>query len=160
MWPLFTLCSLAVASGYFLMVQQVKEAAATPPPAGRFLAASMGTYRATVIDYVRQHPGAVVDASVNDDALQFPRWYTRHAQLGNHVIGSRTVVVYADVPDAAILAEALATLSQGSILAGMALPPAPGSSALTLHSPTGGDTGIAMPAVVPPGSAVWLATLE
>ncbi len=161
MWPLFTICALAVASGYFLVSREVQQAAVTTTRAERFLASNMSTYRSMVVNYVREHPGAVVDGSIDDEVLVYPPWYTRHPQWRNHVVGSRVVVVYSNVPDAVGLADELVALSKGSILAGRARPAsAGGASALTLHSPGRGDTGIAMPAVVPEGSAVWVATLE
>jgi hypothetical protein len=68
------------------------------------------------------------------------------------VVGSKVVAVYVTGPAASgVLAEML-HLSGGSIWVGTAH-----RSTGTLHSPTIGDTGIALPDGVPDQAPVWLA---
>jgi hypothetical protein len=160
MWPLFTLCAFAMVTGYVLVSEQVRDAAVASAPAAAALAANMGTYRSAVVDYVQGHPGAVENASVDMGVLNFPAWYSPLGPWRNVVVGTGTVVVYSQAVDAVGLAEQLASLSDGSVLAGLALPTAAPSSELTLHTPGGADTGIPLPAAVPAGSAVWMATLD
>jgi PilM len=162
MWTVFTVCAFAAASGYFLLAHELKNLVTPGERIAVPAATNLATYRAAVVNFVMQHPGAVVDGSVEDGALSFPQWFTRFPQWHNYVVGSRMVVVYGSLPEAAGLAEEVAKVARGSMLAGRALPgySPTGAPALTLHSPAQGDTAIVLPSVVPDGSAVWLASLD
>ncbi len=117
---------------------------------GRVLAESMATYRAAVVDMARAHP--TFEGQVSDAALHLPTWWQVQPALKATVEG-RTVAVYVQTDDQQKdLLQEMLRLAAGSILVGTA-----NLSSGTLHSPSTGDTGIALPSGVPDGVPVWLA---
>jgi hypothetical protein len=148
MWALWILAGMISVTGYFAVARDVNAAPATARSAD--MAWNMGVYRAAVIGYVGAHPG--FSGSVPAESLALPPWYRRDPRWKNKVEGGR-IAVYADdaVPDDVITE--LVTLSKNSLFVGIA------DDSGVLRSPLYGKTQIALPAGIPSGAAVWLATI-
>jgi hypothetical protein len=119
----------------------------------RALAEGMATYRAAVVEMARAQPA--FEGAVSEAALSLPTWWQVQPALKATVEG-RMVAVYVETNDeqAGVLQE-MFRLSAGSMMVGIA-----NKSSGTLHSPSTGNTGITVPAGVPDGAPVWLATRD
>lgn len=119
----------------------------------RALAEGMATYRAAVVEMARAQPA--FNGAVSEASLSLPAWWQVQPALKATVQG-QIVAVYVEPNDqqAGVLEE-MFRLSAGSMLVGIA-----NQASGTLHSPSTGDTGIAVPAGVPDGAPVWLATRD
>jgi len=119
---------------------------------GLALAESMATYRAAVVDMARAHPA--FEGAVSEAALSLPTWWQPRAGL-KAIVESRIIAVYVVTDEQDSVLQEMLRLAAGSILVGIA-----SQSSGTLHSPSTGDTGIALPSGVPDGAPVWLATRD
>ncbi|PFH10287.1 PilM protein [Collimonas sp. PA-H2] len=154
MWMTWILVAMMSLTGYFFLEDQLKS---PQPPIQKTLdlAASMATYRQTVIAYLSRNPAFAGDA-VPEAALSsyLPSWYVSYPSWKNYLSADGTIVIYApNLPPLDIVPD-IARLSQNSLLAGVA-----DLKSGTLHTPAAGDTGIPLPAGValPDGGPVWLA---
>jgi hypothetical protein len=148
MWMLWLLFALGVLAGHVALSGQASQVLAAPARAGD-LAQNMAVYRTAVVAYVAAHAG--FRGAVADGDLILPSWYVRLPWWRNHVADGM-VTVYAVPPPTGFVVE-LQRLAGGSMLAGEA-------RGGRLHAPAFGDTGIALPAVVPDLAPVWLAPID
>lgn len=114
---------------------------------GWALAERMAVLRGAAQTWARAHPG--YDGPLDVSLLDTPDWWRGDPELYALAEGP-IVAVYADGPASHTLMAQMMRLSHGSMWVGTA-------AGGTLHSPTAGDTGIAVPSGVPEGAPVWLA---
>ena len=119
---------------------------------GIALAQSMAAYRAAVVDMARAHPN--FEGDVSEAALSLPAWWQTRPGL-KAVVQGRMIAVYVGADEQDGVLQEMLHLAAGSILVGIA-----SRASGTLHSPSTGDTGITVPAGVPDGAPVWLATRD
>jgi len=152
MWVFAVIASMAAAFALFI-TDGGADTRLVDAARSRVLAQSMATYRAAVVDMARAHP--TFDGPVGEASLSLPAWWQTQPGLKATVEG-RTVAVYLETgePPPDLLQEML-RLATGSMLVGIA-----SRASGTLHAPSVGDTGIAVPAAVPDGVPVWLATRD
>jgi hypothetical protein len=114
---------------------------------GWALAERMAVLRTAAQAWARSHPG--YDGPLDVGLLDTPDWWRGDPEL-HALVQGRIVAVYASWPASHAVLSQMTRLSNGSIWVGTA-------EGGTLHSPTTGDTGIAVPSAVPERAPVWLA---
>ncbi|MDR6680229.1 type IV pilus biogenesis protein PilM [Pseudomonas oryzihabitans] len=106
------------------------------------LAHNLLIYRNALAEYAYNNPG--ITGSPADAALFLPGWWVHAPGVSGYVQGGSSYTFYASPPNG--LVTALAELTH-SVAVGYA-------SGGQLVSPTGGATGVVLPAAVPAGAAV------
>lgn len=106
------------------------------------LAHNMLIYRNALAEYAYNNPG--ISGVPADSALALPAWWVHAAGVSGYVQAGSSYTYYAAPPNG--LVTTLADLTQST-----AVGYATGGQ---LVSPTGGTTGIVLPATVPAGAAV------
>ena len=128
------------------------QMAFVPAASAQALALNMGEYRQAVIDYVLQvDPG--FQGSVPAAKLSAVANYTPNPLWANYVQGNMVVVYATSQPSSDVVSD-IATLAQGSVMAGSAVngsEVSPGDPTLAIPLPA------AIAAAVPNGTPVWLA---
>jgi hypothetical protein len=115
---------------------------------GMALAERMAVLRSAAQAWAHAHPG--VDGPIDASLLPLPSWSHGDAATLHVLAQGPVVAVYATGPNAHTVLLPMLRLASGSIWVGTA-------EHGTLHSPSAGDTGIAVPAGVPEQAPVWLA---
>ncbi len=106
------------------------------------VAGGMMVYRNAVAAYAEANPAFV--GVVADAALGLPSWYVKSPYLGHYLIAGRSYVYFSDrLPGlAGALAHRTESTNVGTNYGGV------------FTSPTAGNTGITLPAQVPPSAVV------
>jgi len=151
MWAFAVVVSVMSVFALFMTDTAVDESRADTSRS-RALAESIATYRAAVVEMARAHP--TFEGHVSEADLSLPAWWQGQPGLKATVEG-RKVAVYVVTNEQSSVLQEMLRLSAGSILVGIA-----NQSSGTVHSPSTGDTGIAVPSGVPDGTPVWLATRD
>lgn len=152
MWSFAIVVSVMSVFALFMTHQGASDVS-VDTSRSRALAESMATYRAAVVRLAREQPA--FEGPVSPAALSLPAWWQAQPEL-KAIVQGRMVAVYVEIDDQrkGLLQEML-RLAGGSMLVGLA-----NRASGTLHSPSAGNTGIAVPAGVPDGVPVWLATRD
>lgn len=106
------------------------------------LAHNLLIYRNALAEYAHSNPG--ITGSPADTALSLPGWWVHAPGVSGYIQGGSSYTFYASPPNG--LVTTLAELTH-SVAVGYA-------SGGQLVSPTGGATGVVLPAAVPAGAAV------
>lgn len=149
MWAQAILVSAAAAMGWWL-VDSVPDTRALAEARARVSAESMATYRDAALSFAQAHPG--FEGELPNPLPTLPAWWAGAQGLTACVEGP-LVVVYLTGNEARDVWPQMRRLSAGSMLVGVAH-----QASGRLYSPDHGDTGIALPASIPDGAPVWLAT--
>ncbi|SFY09163.1 type IV pilus biogenesis protein PilM [Azotobacter vinelandii] len=139
-WIVLTL--LIIASGLFSQAQHQDEVVSEFASVDS-LSRSLLIYRSAATDYARANPG--LSGIPADEALPLPAWYSKPPGVTAYVSGGVAYTYYSGTIPAG-LPSALVDLTQ-AITVGV-------NHAGILVSPSAGNTGIAIPAVVPDGALV------
>ncbi|MBN3819071.1 type IV pilus biogenesis protein PilM [Paraburkholderia sp. Se-20369] len=144
----------AVAAVYATLQGPSAVPALQPARTAQALAENLAIYRQATLDYARTHPGT--RGAVPVAKLPFPTWYPGANPLWRNYVMDGTVVAYASaVPPVNITGE-IATLADGSLLAGVAYRNAvvrPGNA-----NPNAPANGVPLPAglKIANGIPVWM----
>lgn len=149
MWVYAVIVVVVAALGSLLSGRAADDLAVSAAQS-RTLAEGVAVYRAAVLEWARSNPG--LGGPVDETVVAVPAWWHRNPAIAAVVEGPM-VAVYVTGPSAHGTLVEMLRLSGGSIWVGIA-----NRASGTLHSPMSGDTGIAVPALVPDGAPVWLAT--
>jgi hypothetical protein len=148
MWAFAVIAVMVAALGSFMSRQADGERTVSAAH-GREMAERVSVYRHAVVTWARTQPH--FEGPVDESAVATPGWWRSHPSLGA-VIEGKVVAVYLTEPQPKDVLGEMLRLARGSIWVGYA-----SRETGTLHSPTIGDTGIALPAAVPDQAPVWLA---
>lgn len=151
MWAQAMLVTAVAAMGWW-MVDADGDARELESERARVAAESMATYRSASVAYARAHPS--FEGELASESLSLPTWWRDTGSVGARVEG-RLVVVYLRQRAPLDLLPQMRRLAAGSLLVGLAH-----RATGTLLSPDHGDTGIPVPASIPDGTPVWLATRD
>lgn len=151
MWAHAVLVGVMAATGWW-MVDALSGERATDSARGRVIAEDMAVYRAAAVEFARTQPD--FEGPLADDMLPLPPWWSSNPGIRASVQG-RWVAVYLPATPRVDVLRQMVVLAAGSILVGTA-----SRASGTLQSPEIGDTGIPVPADVPDGVPVWVATRD
>ncbi|PCE32382.1 type IV pilus biogenesis protein PilM [Burkholderia ubonensis] len=119
MYALAAVLSFAsIAAVYATLQGQSAIPALQPPRIAQALADNLAIYRQAALDYARLHPGT--RGAVSATQLTFPSWYPGANPLWRNYVAGGTVVTYAAAPPPVNISGEIATLADGSLLAGVA----------------------------------------
>ncbi|MHC5209034.1 type IV pilus biogenesis protein PilM [Pseudomonas chlororaphis] len=105
------------------------------------IAGNMQVYKSAVIRYVELTPSA--SGTISDSALVLPSWYSRFQGVSNYVAFGKVYVYYVGREElASFIAGKTESMTVGINRGGI------------LMSPRSGNTGIALPVVIPESSVV------
>ena len=151
MW-VYAMLAVIVAALGSLLSGQAADALTVSDAESRTIAEGVAVYRVAVLEWARSNPG--LSGPVDETIVTVPAWWHRNPAIAAVVEGPM-VAVYVTGPSAHGALTEMLRLSGGSIWVGTAH-----RASGTLYSPTGGDTGIVVPALVPDGAPAWLATRD
>lgn len=151
MWTHAVLVGVVAATGWW-MLDALSGEHSTDRARGRVIAENMAVYRAAAVEFARARPA--FEGPLDADMLPLPAWWIGDPGIRARVQGRWVAVYLAGTPRVDVLRQ-MVTLAAGSILVGTA-----SRATGTLQSPELGDTGIPVPADVPDGVPVWLATTD
>lgn len=183
MWNILVFTVILSVCGYYSMASQQRLDASEKSTAYS-LAMDMETYRDAVVQYYANNPGAPLNVSVPAATLTasgvFPSWANSASLCGqwnNYIDGNKMIYIYQLRQPAVNITLSIVALSQNSVLAGQAVY---SGGQLTLYAPAdiatappstlsqssgipeatdyGTHAPIVLPAAIPVGSPVWLAT--
>lgn len=105
------------------------------------ISGNMQVYKNAVVRFVELTPAA--SGAIPDSKLTLPGWYSRIQGVSNYVVGGKVYVYYSGRAElASVIANRTESLTVGVNRGGV------------LMHPQAGNTGIALPAVIPESSVV------
>ncbi|WGS47816.1 type IV pilus biogenesis protein PilM (plasmid) [Burkholderia sp. JSH-S8] len=108
----------SIAAVYATLQGPSTVPALQPSRNAQALADNLAIYRQATLDYARMHPGT--RGAVPNTQLAFPSWYPGANSLWRNYLAGGTVVTYAAAQPPVNISGEIATLADGSLLAGVA----------------------------------------
>lgn len=142
--PLIWVLLVALLLGDYMLTENSKNSEKDSISSeNESIAGNMQVYKNAIVKYVELTPAAA--GAIPDSALTLPTWYTRFQGVSNYVVAGKVYVYYVGRAE---LASIIVTKTE-SITAGI------NKGGILMH-PREGNTGIALPAVIPESSVVLM----
>ncbi|KVC89320.1 pilus assembly protein PilM [Burkholderia ubonensis] len=144
----------SIAAVYATLQGPSAVPALQPSRNAQALAEDLAIYRQAALDYARTHPGT--RGAVPNTKLPFPTWYPNANPPWRNYVADGNVVAYAAAMPPVNIAGEIATLADGSLLAGVAYRNTvvrPGHA-----NPNAPADGVPLPAglAIADGAPVWM----